>query len=46
MSEDILPSSYPSRSALDPTQPHLEKLPGLFPGSKMIGAWRWQPTNM
>ena len=36
------PNSY--RTALGPTQPPLQWVPGLFAGDKATGAWRW-PLN-
>jgi hypothetical protein len=35
---------HPSRPALVPTQPPIQCVPGLFPGVKVAGAWRWPPT--
>jgi hypothetical protein len=31
---------HPSIPDLRPTQPPMEWVPGLFPGSKAVGAWR------
>jgi hypothetical protein len=35
---------HPSRQVLGPTQPHIRWVPGLLPGSKAAGVWRWPPT--
>jgi hypothetical protein len=35
---------YTSITAVGPIQPPTQWVPGLFPGGKAAGAWRWQPT--
>ena len=34
---------HPYRPTLGPTQPPI-RVPGLYPGGKTAGAWRWPPT--
>ena len=34
---------HPSRPALGPPQPPIQRVPGL-PGGKVAGAWHWPPT--
>ena len=35
---------HPSRPALEPTQPHLQRVPGPFTGDNAAGVWGWPPT--
>jgi len=36
---------HQSKRALWPTQPPIQRVPGLFPGGKAAEAWRWPPTT-
>ena len=36
--------STPVRPALEPNETHVQWLPGVSPGGKAAGAWRWPPT--
>jgi len=35
---------HPSRPALGSTHPPTKRVPGLNPGRKAAGVWRWLPT--
>jgi len=35
---------HPSRPTLGSVQPPIQWVPGLYPGNKTAGAWRWPPT--
>ena len=35
---------HPSTLTLWPSQPPIQPVPGLFPGGKAAGVWRWPPT--
>jgi hypothetical protein len=35
---------YPSRPVVGLTQPPIQWVPDIFPGSKAVAAWRWPPT--
>ena len=36
---------HPSTRILRPTQPPVQWVQGVLPGSKVAGAWRWPPTS-
>jgi hypothetical protein len=36
----------PSRPALGPTQPRIQRVPGLFPWGKAVGAWVNHPSHL
>jgi hypothetical protein len=36
---------HPPTLALGPTQPPIQWVPGLSPGDKAVGAWRWIPIQ-
>jgi hypothetical protein len=37
---------HPFRRALGPTRPPMQRVPGLLPRGKAVGAWHWPPTHI